>query len=89
MKQIDDAYARFTTDEVCDRLERHQVPFAKINLREDVIDDPQVRAMEALVEFEHPVGGAMRQPRPPGVSAIHPLASSATRRAWENTRMSC
>ena len=66
MKQIDDAYARFTTDEVCDRLERHQVPFAKINLREDVIDDPQVRAMEALVEFEHPVGGAMRQPRPPG-----------------------
>ena len=66
MKQVDDAYARFTTDELCDRLERHEVPFAKINLREEVVDDPQVRAMEALVEFEHPVGGAMRQPRPPG-----------------------
>ena len=35
--------------------------FAKINLRENMIDDPQVRAMKALVEFEHPVGSAMRR----------------------------
>ena len=66
MRQIDDAYTGFTTADLCERLEQHQVPFAKINDREEVIYDPQVRAMEALVEFEHPVGGAMRQPRPPG-----------------------
>ena len=42
------------------------MPFAEINSREAVIEDPQVKAMGALVEFEHPIGGAMRQPRPPG-----------------------
>lgn len=66
MKEIDDAYERFTTEELCERLERHQVPFAKINRREEVVDDPQVKAMQALIEFEHPVGGEMRQARPPG-----------------------
>ena len=66
MRAIDEAYTRSTTDEICERLERHQVPFAKINHREEVVNDPQVRAMEALVEYEHPVGGTLRQPRPPG-----------------------
>ena len=66
MRTIDDAYTRFTTDELCERLERFQVPFAKINQREEVANDPQVRAMGALVEFEHPVAGPLRQPRPPG-----------------------
>ena len=66
MRAIDDAYARFTTDDLCERLERHDVPFARINQREEVASDPQVRAMGALVEFEHPVGGTLRQPRPPG-----------------------
>ncbi len=62
---LDDAYAKFPTDALCKRLEANQVPFAKINTRDEVIEDPQVKAMEALVEFDHPVGGRMRQPRPP------------------------
>jgi crotonobetainyl-CoA:carnitine CoA-transferase CaiB-like acyl-CoA transferase len=63
---LDDAYAGFTTDEICDRLEAEDVPYSRINSREAVVDDPQVRAMGALVELQHPAGGAMRQPRPPG-----------------------
>ena len=62
---LDAAYACFDTDELATRLEEQQVPFAKINPRDDVIDDPQVRAMAALWEFEHPIAGAMRQARPP------------------------
>ena len=62
---LNEAYARFDTDEMADRLEQQQVPFARINPRDDVVDDPQVRAMEALWEFEHPIAGAMRQARPP------------------------
>ena len=62
---LNEAYARFDTDQLADRLEQQQVPFARINPRDDVIDDPQVRAMEALWEFEHPIAGAMRQARPP------------------------
>ena len=63
---VNEAYAQLTTDEVCRRLEENQVPFARINAREDVVDDPQVKAMGALIEFEHPTAGPMRQPRPPG-----------------------
>ena len=62
---LDAAYACFDTDELATRLEQQQVPFAKINPRDDVIDDPQVQAMAALWEFEHPIAGAMRQARPP------------------------
>ena len=60
-----DAYAGFDTDALAQRLEAEQVPFAKINPRDAVIHDPQVRAMEALWEFEHPVAGPMRQARAP------------------------
>ena len=62
---LDAAYACFDTDELATRLEEQQVPFAKINPRDDVIDDPQVQAVAALWEFEHPIAGAMRQARPP------------------------
>ena len=62
---LNEAYARFDTDDLAERLEREQVPFAKINPRDDVIDDAQVQAMEALWEFEHPIAGAMRQARAP------------------------
>ncbi|MCZ6854447.1 MAG: CaiB/BaiF CoA-transferase family protein, partial [Gammaproteobacteria bacterium] len=63
---LDEAYAEFSTDEICARLEAEDVPYSLINSRENVLEDPQIQAMGALVEFEHPVGGAMRQPRPTG-----------------------
>lgn len=63
---ITEAYAQYTTAELVERLGTNEVPFAEINSREAVIEDPQVKAMGALVEFEHPLGGPMRQPRPPG-----------------------
>jgi crotonobetainyl-CoA:carnitine CoA-transferase CaiB-like acyl-CoA transferase len=63
---LNEAYRKFTTEEVCARLEANDVPFAVINRREDVIRDPQVVAMGALTEFEHHLAGAMRQPRPAG-----------------------
>ncbi len=60
------AFKNFSTVEMLQRLETEQVPFAKINAREEVIEDPQVQAMESLWEFEHPFAGPMRQARPPG-----------------------
>ncbi|MCB1683228.1 MAG: CoA transferase [Pseudomonadales bacterium] len=62
---INAAYARFTTEEICARLESEDVPYSHINDRPVVPDDPQIDAMDALHHFEHPVGGPMRQPRPP------------------------
>ena len=65
-KILNESYHKFTTKELAERLETNQVPFAEINSRPEVIEDPQIKAMGALMEFDHPVGGRMRQPRPPG-----------------------
>ncbi|MDK1023827.1 MAG: CoA transferase [Gammaproteobacteria bacterium] len=59
-------FENFTTDDLVIRLESNQVPFARVNSREEVLSDPQVMAMESLLEFEHPFAGTMRQARPPG-----------------------
>jgi crotonobetainyl-CoA:carnitine CoA-transferase CaiB-like acyl-CoA transferase len=61
-----DAYVTFDTDEICARLDAEDVPWARVNSRDQVIDDPQIRAMGALIEYDHPRGGRLRQPRPPG-----------------------
>ena len=63
---LNEAYARVDTEELGERLDREQVPWALINARGDVIHDAQVQAMGALLEFDHPIAGPMRQPRPPG-----------------------
>lgn len=61
---LDEAYITFTTKELCQRLEANEVPFAEINTRAEMFDDPQVQAMGAIVEYEHDVAGPIRQPRP-------------------------
>ncbi|MDE0693352.1 MAG: CoA transferase [Gammaproteobacteria bacterium] len=63
---LNEAYARFDTAELGERLDAEQVPWAHINARGEVIHDAQVKAMGALLEFDHPIAGPMRQPRPPG-----------------------
>jgi crotonobetainyl-CoA:carnitine CoA-transferase CaiB-like acyl-CoA transferase len=73
LKEITDAaYRQFSTDEICSRLEAHDVPFSKVNLRHEVADDPQIKAMDALWTYEHPVVGQVRQPRPPAQFALTP-----------------
>ena len=60
-----EAYVRFTTDELCQRFDEEDVPYSRINQREDVINDPQIKAMEALWTYNHPLAGEVRSPRPP------------------------
>ena len=73
---LNDAYASFDTEELAERLEREQVPFARINARDEVVHDPQIKAVESLWEFEHPIAGAMRQARPPARFAETPAEIS-------------
>lgn len=61
---MDQAYARFTTDELCERFEAEDVPYSRVNLREDIADDPQVQSMQALWTYDHPQAGKVRTPRP-------------------------
>lgn len=61
---INAAYVKFSTEDICARLEAEDVPYSHINERPEVPEDPQIEAMDALHHFEHPKGGLMRQPRP-------------------------
>lgn len=73
MKELtNEAYRSFTTDELCARLEANDVPYSRVNERHEVVEDPQVRHMNALWEFEHPKVGKARQPRPPAQFSATP-----------------
>ena len=63
---INARFKEIPTAELAENLEREEVPYSLINPRDEVIHDPQVAAMGALWEFEHPFAGPMRQARPPG-----------------------
>ncbi len=47
-----------------ERLDREGVPCAPVLDRADVIGHEQIRVNELIEEFDHPVAGRMRQPRP-------------------------
>jgi crotonobetainyl-CoA:carnitine CoA-transferase CaiB-like acyl-CoA transferase len=53
-----------TTADWLERLDAEQVPCAPILPLSEVVQHPQIRANELLVESEHPVAGRIRQPRP-------------------------
>ncbi|VTU19155.1 Bile acid-CoA hydrolase [Variovorax sp. PBL-H6] len=62
------------------RLERHEVPFSKVYSIADVLEDPHLRARNALIELQDPELGAIPAPavvprfvgRTPGVPAVGP-----------------
>ena len=73
MKELtNEAYQSFTTEEICARLEENDVPWSHVNLRHEVVEDPQIQYMNALWEFEHPTAGQVRQPRPPAQFSATP-----------------
>lgn len=52
------------SDEWLSLLRVHGVPCAPVLRREDVLNDPQVQANDLINEYEHPILGRVRQPRP-------------------------
>lgn len=61
---MDAAYPTFTTADLCERFESEDVPYSRLNSRAEVIDDPQIKAMGALLNYQHPTAGRVRTPRP-------------------------
>ncbi len=55
----------YSTEQLIDLFDQNEIPIARANRRQDVIDDPQIQASGILETIEHPRGGTMRQPRPP------------------------
>jgi len=61
--EIKAATTRFATSDLIARLEKADVPCAKVNRLDEVADDPRVQHGQSLIEYEHPRGGRMRQAR--------------------------
>jgi len=53
-----------SSEEWLARLDREGVPCAPVLQRHEVLDHEQIRINGTLEEYEHPVAGAIRQPRP-------------------------
>ena len=45
---------------LCDALDARNVPAARVNSLEELVDDPQIQQQSCLLECEHPVAGRMR-----------------------------
>jgi crotonobetainyl-CoA:carnitine CoA-transferase CaiB-like acyl-CoA transferase len=58
-------FRKWPTRDILARLAAEALPAAPVLSLEEVIEDPQVRHNEILVERDHPSAGRIRQPRPP------------------------
>jgi crotonobetainyl-CoA:carnitine CoA-transferase CaiB-like acyl-CoA transferase len=56
------------------RLDAEGVPCAPVLSREDVLQHPQITANDLLSEYDHPVAGRIRQPRPAALFDQTPAA---------------
>jgi crotonobetainyl-CoA:carnitine CoA-transferase CaiB-like acyl-CoA transferase len=62
---IREAFRGWPTAEILHRMAAEALPAAPVLSLEQVIDDPQIRHNDVLIEREHPTAGRIRQPRPP------------------------
>jgi crotonobetainyl-CoA:carnitine CoA-transferase CaiB-like acyl-CoA transferase len=67
------AAKRFAAADLVAQLEKADVPCARVNRLEEVADDPRVTANQSVIEYEHPLGGRMRQARAPAIFDGEPL----------------
>jgi len=74
LQAIQDAVAHFTVDDVIDRMERADVPHARVLTRTEMRQHPQVAANGTLIEYEHPVAGRLRQARHAAVFSKTPTS---------------
>ncbi|NJN52929.1 MAG: CoA transferase, partial [Gammaproteobacteria bacterium] len=66
-----------SSEEWLQRLDREGVPCAPVLDRHEVIEHEQIRINELIEEFDHPVAGRMRQPRPAARFDVTPAAIRA------------
>lgn len=71
-REFERAAKNFTTEELVKRMDEGGVPCAQVNSLEEAITDPRVTHRQSIVEYEHPDGGRLRQPRAPGIFANEP-----------------
>ena len=63
LNAIQECLRPHATEEILSMLEAEGVPCAPALTRNEVIEHPQVKAMETIVESDHPAAGRLRQVR--------------------------
>ncbi|MFL2834150.1 MAG: CoA transferase, partial [Alphaproteobacteria bacterium] len=59
------AYSEFTSEELVKKMEENDVPAAKINTREEVLNDPQVINNNSIINTSKEGKEIIRGPKPP------------------------
>jgi crotonobetainyl-CoA:carnitine CoA-transferase CaiB-like acyl-CoA transferase len=72
MDEFEQSAANFTTAAVLKALEDNGVPCGKVNSLDEVLEDPRVKHAGAVIEYNHPVAGRLRQSRPPAIFGDEP-----------------
>jgi crotonobetainyl-CoA:carnitine CoA-transferase CaiB-like acyl-CoA transferase len=73
VQAIESGLAAMTTAEAVAAMAEHSVPGGPVLTREQVFDDPQVRHLDNIVQWDHPTAGTLLQAGPPGrFSATQP-----------------
>ena len=67
MNEFKKRTVNFNTDDLIEKMEAAEVPCARINKYDEVITDPRVAHRGTLIEYDHPLGGRVRQPRPAAI----------------------
>jgi crotonobetainyl-CoA:carnitine CoA-transferase CaiB-like acyl-CoA transferase len=67
MAEFQKRTALFLTDDLIAQMEEAHVPCARINDYDEVFTDPRVTHRESIIEYDHPLGGRVRQPRPAAI----------------------
>jgi crotonobetainyl-CoA:carnitine CoA-transferase CaiB-like acyl-CoA transferase len=78
---LTETFEQFSTAEILERLIDHDVPCGPILAAHEVHLDDQVVHNRVLVEWDHPVAGGIRQPRPGaqfGATPVEPTYRLAT-----------
>jgi len=57
--------SEYSTADLLSILAENDIPVSRVNLRHEVADDPQVKALGLLEELDHPRGGRMQLPKAP------------------------
>lgn len=85
LELVQSALIEKPTAEWLELMELHDVPAAPTLKRSEVIEHPQVRASEIIIETDHPVAGRLRQARVPArFSATTPDAPRGAPRLGEH-----
>jgi crotonobetainyl-CoA:carnitine CoA-transferase CaiB-like acyl-CoA transferase len=60
IKEIRAELPKWETSKIAERLLAEDVPFGIVLTGSEVLDDPQVKHLGAIIDIDHPQGGAMR-----------------------------